>query len=150
MRYRDQITPWLARLARRAGQMRPVLEAAGAQLAALAARSFNEPGVRAAPWAPLKPGTIAAKLKAGKSTAILKRDVVLARSWRVVEVDDRSVTVGTDRPYAAYLQFGTRRGIPPRPMLPFIGAASAARLAPEAQARIQRIARRKLEALPGR
>jgi phage gpG-like protein len=55
------------------------------------------------------PMTPQAKARRKKSLAVLIRDAVLVRSPRIVEVTARSVTVGTDRPYAAYHQLGTRR-----------------------------------------
>lgn len=127
---------------------RAILEAVGTQLVSISKRSFNEPALRAAPWAPLKPATIAAKIRAGKSTAILKRDVVLARSWAITSLTNSSVTVATDRLYAPYHQFGApSRGIPARPMLPFIGGPEDAKLAPWAREKLTRIAQAKLNSL---
>ena len=142
----DALSPSLQRVAQLG--YRPVLEAIGLQVVAIAMRSFNEPAMRAAPWAPLKPETIAENIRLGKSTAILKRDVVLARAWRVTDLQDRSVTAGTDRPYASFHQTGTRRGLPARPMLPFLGAtAESAVLVPWAREKLERIGQLKLESL---
>lgn len=147
--HHDSITPGLAAIAARVRDLTPVAEAAGLQLVAFAGRSFNEPGVRAVPWAPLKPATIAEKIAAGKSTAILKRDVVMARSFRITDLRPMSVTVGTDRPYARYHQFGApKRGLPQRPMLPFTGTtAASAQLAPWARKRLEAVSQKKLNAL---
>lgn len=145
---RDTLTPGLKKLAGQVADKRPILEACGLQLVSFAQRSFNDPAMRAAPWVPLKPATIAAKIKAGKSTAILKRDVVMARSWRVASVTASTVTVGTDRPQAGYHQFGApRAGIPARPMLPFIGGPDSAQLAPWAREKLTKIGQAKLASL---
>lgn len=145
---RDFLSPGLRRIARRVGDPKPILEAAGLQLVSIAQRSFNDPSQRAAAWAPLQAKTLAAKIAAGKSTAILKRDVVLARSWRVVALTSRDVTVGSDRPYAGVHQFGSpRKGIPARPMLPFVGGPESAQLAPWAREKLTRIAQAKLDSL---
>lgn len=145
----DSLSPGLAAIAARVRDLTPIAEAAGLQLVSLAARSFNEPTVRAMPWVPLKAATVAEKIAAGKSTAILKRDVVLARSWRITQLRPTSVTVGTDRPYARYHQFGApKRRLPQRPMLPFTGAtAQSAQLAPWARKRLETISQKKLDAL---
>ncbi len=144
---RDTLTPGLKKAAASIADKRPILEAMGLQMVSITQRSFNDAALRAAPWAPLKAATLAAKIKAGKSTAILKRDVVLARSWRVAALTNSSVTVGTDRPYAPHLQFGTRRGIPARPMLPFVGGPESAQLAPWAAEKLRKIGQAKLDSL---
>jgi len=146
---RDTLTPGLKKAAASLADKKPVLEAMGLQLVSLTQRSFNDPALRAAPWAPLKGSTLAAKIKAGKSTAILKRDVVLSRSWRVTSVTNAAVTVGTDRFYAPFHQFGTRRGLPARPMLPFIGGPDSAQLAPFAREKLTKIAQAKIASLLG-
>lgn len=144
---RDTLTPGLKKAAAKVADRRPILEACGEQLVSITKRSFNDPALRAAPWATLKSATIAEKLKAGKSSAILKRNVQLAISWNVVGLTASTVTVGTDRPYAPYHQFGTKRGIPARPMLPFIGGPDSAVLAPWARAKLKKIAERQLQKL---
>ncbi|BET67201.1 hypothetical protein ASA1KI_21190 [Opitutales bacterium ASA1] len=167
----DTISPQLAAMARRVANPTPIVEAMGQELANITQRSFREPGMRAAPWVPLRPSTLAAKGGAG---GILRGpSAVLARSWRV-QATATKATVSTDRPYAAHHQFGTRPyvirpknkkalrvpgvghpikkvnhpGLPARPMLPLVGGSPAtARLAPFAERRIQRIGQRKLEAM---
>jgi phage gpG-like protein len=145
----DTLSPSLAKKIRALEDPRPVLEAMGLQLLSLTARSFNDPSVRVMAWAPLKPKTIAEKIKAGKSTAILKRDVILARSFRMTNLTKRSVQIGTDRKYAATHQFGSaKKRIPARPMLPFVGSNPAtATLAPIARLKIQKIGQAKLDSL---
>ena len=146
--FRDNLSPALAAQARKVADPRPILEAMALQMKSITDRSFNEPGQRVAPWAALKARTLKEKLKAGKSTAILKRDVVLARSWRVANVTKTSAQVLTDRPYALPLQTGSKRGLPARPMLPFVGSdAATATLAPFAGEKIRRIGQAKLDSL---
>ena len=146
--FRDSLTPALAAQARKLADPRPILEAMGKGMAEIAHRSFNEPSQRAAPWAALKARTIKEKIRAGKSTAILKRNVVLARSFHPVKLTRTSVQVTSTQPYALPLQTGSKRGLPPRPMLPFIGSDPAtATLAPFAAEKIRKIGQAKLNSL---
>jgi phage gpG-like protein len=71
-------------------------------------RAFNEPSLRPEPWAPLKNG----------KPARLRKNNLLARSPRVVRITQSGATIGTDRPYAAYHQQGTK-AIPRRAFFPF-------------------------------
>jgi phage gpG-like protein len=143
----DSLSPALSRIARKVRDRKPILNAMGSEMAKLANGSFNNPAWRAEAWAPNKPSTIAAKLKAGKSSALMKRNLILWRSYKPGSVTNDSVTVSTDRSYAPYLQFGTKRGIPARPMLPFIGGPDSSQLAPWAREKIEKIARRQLALL---
>lgn len=93
------------------------LTAMGTVLVSLAKRSFNEPGVRALPWAPLAASTVREKQKKGYSEGILKRSGLLFRSPRVISTTNTMVTVGSDRPYAKYHQLGTKK-MPARPIFP--------------------------------
>jgi len=144
----DSISPGLARIIRQAKNPHPVLEAMGLQLASITQRAFDNPSLRASPWAALKPKTIAEKRKHGKSDVILKRSTELVKSFRVV-VSGRSVTVGTNKIYAAIQQMGSAKksgrgsGIPPRPFLPF----REGEMTPLAKAKIEAIARAKVAAM---
>jgi len=132
-----------------------VSEAAGLAVVSLATRSFNDPSVRAAPWAPLKESTLLQKIKEDTSTAILKRKGVLYRSYRVIETTNDTVRVGSDRAtpdgkmsIAAIHQFGTRNGrIPARPMLPIWGTQDSNILTPLAVKSVRAAALRALNAL---
>jgi phage gpG-like protein len=137
---KDHISAVLAALGGKLKQPKVVAEAMGLAVVSLTLRSFNDPGVRAAPWAPLTPATLARKIAEGTSTAILKRHVVLARSWRITELTARYVKVGTDRPYAAFHQWGTSR-VPARPMLPLQGDPGAAKFTPLAERRMVSVAK---------
>lgn len=122
-----------------------IAEAMGLAIVGLTIRSFNDPNVRAAPWAPLKEATLERKIAEGTSTAILKRHSLLFRSWRVVEVTSAFVRLGSDRFYAPFHQWGTKRGLPARPMLPLLGTAAAAQLTPLAASRMVSAAKAALE-----
>lgn len=131
---RDEITAVLDVLgARRTHQQ--VSEAIGLAVVSLTIRSFNDPSVRAAPWAPLAPLTLERKIAEGTSTAILKRHSLLFRSWRVIEATGDFVRIGSDRFYAMFHQFGTER-IPARPMLPMLGDPDSAEFTPLAVRRM--------------
>jgi phage gpG-like protein len=100
--------------------MRPALQAAATVVTEMTKRAFNEPALRPTEWAELKPATLAEKKRKGKSLAILKRDGLLVKSPRVADLTDKSVTVTSDRPYAAVQQLGNKKGtIPARPFFPF-------------------------------
>lgn len=114
---KDTLGPDLRKKIKAMQNPQRALNAMGTALVSLAKRSFNEPGVRALPWAPLAPGTIKQKQKQGRSEGILKRTGALFRSPRVVSVTGNTVTVGSDRPYAKYHQLGTSK-MPARPIFP--------------------------------
>lgn len=130
---RDGISPKIAGLVRKAKDPSKALRAAGEVLVQMAKRSFDEPAIRVAPWAPLRPATLAAKARAGKSTGLLKASGTLWRSLRVLEVDKTRVAFGSDRPYAGFHQIGTRR-IPARPFFPITGGG---KLSPLAKQRVE-------------
>lgn len=117
---KDTATAVLDAIGAKRGQHKQVAEAMGLALVSLTLRSFNDESLRASPWAALKESTLAQKLAEGTSSAILKRHGLLWRSFRVVEATNSHVRVGSDRPQAAFHQFGTK-WIPARPMLPMTG-----------------------------
>lgn len=141
---RDQVSAILEEVGAKR-KNRAVSEAMGLAVVGLAIRSFNDPSVRAAPWAPLTEATLAKKIEEGKSTAILKRNSILFRSWRVTEATADFVRIGSDRFYAAFHQWGTKRGLPARPMLPLLGTPDAAQLTPLAASRMVSAAKAALE-----
>jgi phage gpG-like protein len=116
---RDQVTAVLDAIGAGAHRRsKAVAEAMGLAVVSLTIRSFNDPSVRAAPWPELKAATVARKVAEGKSTAILKARGLLFRSWRITDLTSDHVKVGSDRFYAYFMQKGTSRGVPARPMLP--------------------------------
>jgi len=94
---KDTISPKLAKLIRECSNPRKVLEAMGLSLVSSTKRAFNDQSLRPLPWPELKKS----------SGAPLKKSGALRQSPRVTETTSNSVTVGTDRPYAVYHQFGT-------------------------------------------
>lgn len=122
---KDLVTPSLKANLQKVSSPRPALEAMGLAVVSLAKRSFTSAAVRAAPWPALKPATIVAKKKAGRSEKPLQRTGTLAKSPRITEVTSRNVTVGSDRKagshsLAAIHQLGAPAAkIPARPMFPF-------------------------------
>ncbi len=145
----DTLTAALDAMGARFKNPRHLSEATGLAMVGLTVRSFNEPSVRAESWAPLAPETIAQKIKEKTSTAILKRHTLLWRSWRVVEAHSDFVRVGSDRFYAIFHQFGTRRGVPARPMLPVTGGPENSTLTPLAVRNVVAAAKAALRDLLG-
>jgi phage gpG-like protein len=95
----DTITPDLEKRIRAFGDKRGILEAMGAALVSVATLAFRQSSLRASAWAPVKN-------KGGKSP--LYDTGALKHSIRVISADNETVTVGSDRPYAAAHQFGSR------------------------------------------
>jgi phage gpG-like protein len=152
--YRDNISPALAQLARGIANKKPILEAMGTQLESLTKRAFNEPALRPIPW----------KAKRDGSPATLRKNQLLVRSIRIVDLTNDHVTVGTDRIYAAIHQLGgvirpkgralvfsiggrkifaKKVTIPARPFFPFIGDT----MIPAAREKIRLVAEAKIRAL---
>ena len=157
---KDLLTPQLRALARKVSNKRPVLEAMGLALVSVTQRAFNDESLRPSAWAPRK---------TADGRPLLKRSGLLWRSARIVGLDGHSVTVGTDRPYAAAHQFGTKPftirprtkralywpgakhpvgavhhpGLPPRPFFPFDAQGN---ITPAAATRIRSAAMAKLRA----
>lgn len=113
-----------------------VLKAGGQAIAAMATRSFRDPKLRAKPWAPLSAYTLKRKKKG--RTSILIDTGALFRSIRVNQPSGDTVEIVTDRFYATFHQFGTKR-MPARPMIPATGGADGgeANLTDAAEARVR-------------
>lgn len=121
---RDLLTPDLRKRIKDARDPKEHLEAMGLAVVSMTQRAFTQSRFRPTPWPPLRPRTIAAKARQGKSNKPLIAQGLLARSPRIVNVTNTRVTVGSDRPYASYHQLGTTR-IPARPFFPFTGRGRA-------------------------
>lgn len=115
---RDVLTPSLRRKLETARNPRKALQAIGLVVVSMAQRAFTQADLRPSVWPPLKPATIKTKRRSGKSTKPLIAEGVLARSPRIVSVDNRRVVVGTDRTHGKYHQLGTKH-TPARPFFPF-------------------------------
>jgi phage gpG-like protein len=91
-----------------------VLEHMGTSLVSMTTQAFRNEALRALPWPPVKK----------KRGAPLYASGALKHSIRITGLSNYMVTVGTDRTYAGYQQFGTKRKdgterIPARPFFPF-------------------------------
>jgi phage gpG-like protein len=93
----DTITPDLAKRIRAFGDKRGLLEAMGAAVVTITKAAFRQSSLRASVWAPLK-------TKTGRP--ILYKSGALWQSPTIVSISNETVTVGSDRPYAAAHQFG--------------------------------------------
>ncbi len=171
---KDEITPALRNMVDRCRDRQPVLEAMGEALVSVTKRAFNDPSLRPEAWAPIKNLNVdsAGRQRAAngkfQSSSALKKSGALWQSIRITELTGDHVTVGTDRPYAGFQQFGTKGpytirpktkkalawpgaahpmksvqhpGLPPRPFFPF---SPEGQITDAALRRIQSVARAKL------
>jgi phage gpG-like protein len=158
----DTITPDLIQRIRAFKDRRPILEAMGAALVSVATLAFRQSALRPTPWKPIRAAD-------GKFKAPLYDTGALKHSIRIITATRDSVTVGSDRPYAAAHQFGSKPyvitpktakalfwpgaghpvksvnhpGLPPRPFFPF---SSSGQITPEAARRIESATRAKIAA----
>jgi phage gpG-like protein len=154
---KDEITEDLSRRIKAFKSPRKILQAMGATLASITVAAFKEPKLRPTPWKNTKNGA-----------ATLYDKGALFESIGVVSTSDTSVTVGTDRPYAAVHQLGAKPyvitpnkmkglfwpgakhpvkkvnhpGFPPRPFFPFYADG---RITEEASRRIESTIRGELD-----
>jgi phage gpG-like protein len=157
---RDGVTPELNRMQHACARPAKIMRALGTAFATATKDAFDDASLRPSPWA---------ATKTGHRMLVLKG--LLRRSIRVVNFADTSVTIGTDRAYAAFHQLGTRGpyeitpknkkalawpggkhpvksvthpGLPPRPFFP---VTSAGTLVPAAARRMQQAAEAALAAM---
>lgn len=122
---RDAITPSLRAKFAKARNPRAALEAMGTVVVSMAQRAFTQPSLRPQAWAPLKASTVKAKKRKGYGSLPLIASGTLAQAPRIIAVDAKTVTVGSDRragshSLAAIHQLGSKGGrIPARPVWPF-------------------------------
>lgn len=141
---RDKITPALAKAAKGIHDKRPILEAMGLAIVSITQRAFSDSALRPKPWP-------ARKKPAPHS--LLRKSGALWHSIRISELSNESVTVGSDRVYAAIQQFGSSKksgrgsGIPARPFFPFIGQD---KLTPIAAEKVKKAALVKIAKLLGK
>lgn len=155
---KDTITPDLKKKMAAAKNLLPVLEAAGMQLVSITKKSFNDASLRVQTW----------PVKRDGSPATLKREGALFQSIRITGLSNASVTVGSDRRYAAIHQVGgvikpvtakalkffaggkwwtcKKVTIPARPFFPFIGM----QMAPFAREKVLKTMEKKLGAMLGK
>lgn len=67
-------------------------------------------------WSPLKEAYLRYKVKKGYSEKKLHRTTTLAQSFTYTVETNRAI-VGTPVPYAPFHEYGTKKGIPPRPFM---------------------------------
>jgi phage gpG-like protein len=163
----DTLSPALRAMARQFADRRPILRVMGQALVGITKRAFNDPTLRPSAWAPPADSTVAAK---GRKNAQLKLSGAMWQSIRIADLSSEKVTVGTDRPYAAWQQFGTKPyiirpkskkalawpgaahpvgvvhhpGLPPRPFFPF---AESGQIVPLALRLIESAAADKIKAM---
>jgi phage gpG-like protein len=94
----DEFTPFGEKLKAALTPPQEILEAVGLKVVSITQLAFVDVMLRAAPWPPLKSGAPATLIKSG----------LLRESIRVINIGDTSVTVGSDRVYAAVQQLGSR------------------------------------------
>jgi phage gpG-like protein len=157
LQIQNSISPALARLIVQVKDRRPVLEAMGTQLVTITKKAFNDASLRAATWPPKRDG----------SAATLKKTGALWQSIRITEITATSVTVGSDRKYAAIHQLGgeitpkaakalrffsggrwwtvKKVTMPARPFFPFLGG----QMTPLAAKKIEDVATAKAKRLIG-
>ncbi len=162
---RDGITPELARMARAISDKKPILEAMGTELVSITSRAFSDPSLRAKPWPPRKGTEFGVFTTAGgqkrqtvtrngvREHNLLRKSGALWHSIRITQTTGDSVTVGSDRVYAAIQQFGSAKksgrgsGIPARPFFPF--ASSESPMTAAAQEKIRKVALDKIKVIIG-
>ncbi len=142
--FHDRITPGLANAARGVKDKKPILEAMGLELVSITKRAFSDESLRARPWPPRKKPA---------PHRLLRKSGALWQSISISALSNESVTVGSDRVYAAIQQLGSRKtsgrgsGIPARPFFPFIGQSQ---MTPIAKQKIRAVAMAKLRAITSR
>lgn len=135
----DQLSPALRRKLAKIKDKRPVLAAAGAALASVATRAFRIAALRPKEWPKLKDATL--KRKGGRGGPLIDTGA-LFRSILAKEPEADSVEVGTDRTYALYHQFGTKK-MQERPFFPVVDDS----LTPAAQKAVRAAMAAQIDAL---
>lgn len=150
----DTLEPHLARIIRELADKSQILSALSLEMEAMAKETFDiSPELRPIPWKPVKKQGGAPLIKSG----------MLFQSIRETDRTSDSVSVGTDRPYAAFHFTGTKPyriepknkkalawpgakhpvrgvnhpGLPPRPFLPV--HPHTGEIMPEAAERLRRV-----------
>jgi phage gpG-like protein len=93
---RDDVSPAFNKLDAALSRLGPILEAVGLEVVSITQRAFSDSSLRVAPWARKRDGSAATLIQSG----------VLRQSIRITNIGDTTVTVGSDRVYAAIHQLG--------------------------------------------
>lgn len=113
---------------RLAAAQKRILEYIGAAVQSRTTQAFRTASFRPSPWAPRKPS----KRDDGHPLLIRSGSLRQSISWRIE--DDDTVTVSTDRKYAAFHQHGTKK----MPARPFFPVGPDGELVPEMRRKIDR------------
>ncbi len=140
--FRDQLSPALRRKLDRLRDKRPILEAGGAALAGLAQRAFRDAALRPSTWPALAPSTL--ERKGGRGNMLIDTGALFSSIGAQPPSAER-IEVGTDRPYAPFLQHGTAK-MPARPFVPF---QDDTRLTPAAEREVREAMQARLDAIAG-
>lgn len=92
----DEVSPALTKLEIALQQLGPILEAVGLEVVSITQRAFSDATLRVSPWAPKRDGSPATLIQSG----------VLRESIRITGMSGSTVSVGSDRIYAAIQQLG--------------------------------------------
>src|ERR1017187_3298377 len=92
----DELTPFADRLRAGLTNLEKVLEAVGQQVVTITRQAFRDESLRVSAWAPKRDGSPATLIQSGQ----------LIASIRVITIGATSVTVGSDKIYAAIQQLG--------------------------------------------
>jgi phage gpG-like protein len=93
---KDELTPTAAKLKGGLTKLRPILEAVGLEVVSITQLAFRDESLRASPWPAKRSGEPSNLIKSG----------TLRRSIRITNIGGTSVSVGSDRVYAAIHQMG--------------------------------------------
>ena len=163
LQIKDTLTPGIQRAARRLADRRPLLEAMGLELVSISKRAFSDPSLRPSPWPARKGTRLETNAKTGRQktvnemsgkqvNSLLRKSGALYQSIRISGLTQDNVMVGSDRPYAAVHQFGSKKekgrgsGIPPRPYFPYDKQGNMTELGKQ---KIRRVAVAKLQRMLG-
>lgn len=149
---RDDVSPSFGKLDAALHSLGPILEAIGLEVVSITQRAFTDSSLRVTPWAPKRDGSAATLIQSG----------VLRQSIRITQIGGSTVTVGSDRIYAAIQQLGgtivpksgktlvfksggvtyfaKKVTIPPRPFFPIDKAGNLSSLAQRKIAGVLQIA----------
>jgi phage gpG-like protein len=166
LQIRDTLSPGIERRVRALADTKPILEAMGLELVSITKRAFSDPSLRPSPWPARKNTRLVTDPKTGRQRtlnqktdkqtwALLRKSGALMHSIRITQITNNSVTVGSDRPYAAVHQFGSAKkkgrggGIPARPFFPYTKSGNSAEMTPLARQKIEAVTIAKLRQLLG-
>ena len=105
IKIKDTLTPDIRKRAHAAADKKSLLQVMGQAVITLGVQAFTDPAKRSVAWV---------KRKDDLPHALLQKKTLLRKSIREIAITDESVTIGSDRPYAAIHQFGGKINMPAR------------------------------------